>query len=131
MIFPANWHGYVPVRPEKHVTPPIHNDKQIPRHMADLPPDGPPHPFLRGVVRVKVEFGIRKAINFLTEPAIKFLVIGPDDHLGIRVHIVSSSGESSGDRHAERRRPWVRRKDWGKRLGLVMCLAWPGFSDVS
>src|SRR5438105_2776547 len=96
MVFPANRRGYIPVRPEEHVTPPIHDNEQIPGHMADLPTDRPPHPFVRGVVRVKVECGIRKAIDLLTEPAIKFLVIGPDDHLRIRVHRVSSYGDRFG-----------------------------------
>ena len=58
--------------------------------MADLPTDGPPHPFVRRVVRVKVELSIREAFDFLTEPAIKFSVIGPEDYLRVRMHIISS-----------------------------------------
>src|SRR5215510_6250958 len=90
MVFPANWRRYVPVRPEEHMTPPIHDNEQIPRHMADLPTDGPPHPFVCGVVRVKIELGICEAVDLLAEPAIKFLVIGPDDYPRVRMHTISS-----------------------------------------
>jgi len=63
--------------------------------MANLPTDGPPHPFVCGVVRVKIELGIRETIDLLTEPAIKFLVIGPDNYLRVRMHTVSSWREQS------------------------------------
>src|SRR4029450_8236389 len=103
MVFPANRRRHVPIRPEEHMTPPIHDNEQIPGHMADLPTDRPPHPFVRRVVRVKVELGICEAIDLLAEPAIKFLVIGPDDYLRVRMHTVSSLGraENSGVQHSQ------------------------------
>jgi hypothetical protein len=41
-------------------------------------------------VRVKVKFGIREAGDLLAKPAIKFLVIGPDNYLKVGMHTVSS-----------------------------------------
>src|SRR5262245_59182050 len=96
MVFPANRRGHIPIRPEKHVTTPIHDDQQIPRHMADLTTDGPPHPFLHGVLRVKVERCLRQAVDLLAEPAIKFLVIRPADLARVRMHTVSCGGAEVG-----------------------------------
>ena len=55
--------------------------------MADLPAARPPHPFLLWILGVEIQLGLAQTVHFVAEPTVKFLIIRPDDHIGVGMHV--------------------------------------------